>query len=63
MKSTWKLVSHILQLVIGAAGIISYVIIGVSGAPMLKQVITLILAIVFFVEGVIGIIGWLKAKK
>lgn len=36
MKSTWKLVSHILQLVIGAAGIISYVIIGVSGAPMLK---------------------------
>ncbi len=63
MRNVWKLIASIAQLVVGIASIVSYIIIAINGEPMLKWTITLILAIGFFVIGIIGIIDWIKSRK
>ena len=63
MKSNWKLIGYIFQFVVGGAGVGRYAITGISDVSMLRVAITLIVAIIFIVEGIIGIIGWIKAKK
>ena len=63
MRTAWKLIASIVQLVVGIAAIISYIIIAISGEPMLKWTVTLILAIGFVIIGIIGIVDWIKAKK
>ena len=62
-RNIWKLMASIVKLVIGIAAIISYIIIAISGEPMLKWTVTLILAIGFVIIGIIGIVDWIKAKK
>ena len=63
MKNAWKLIASIVQLVVGIAAIISYIIIAISGEPMLKWTVTLILAIGFVIVGIIGIVDWIRAKN
>ena len=59
----WHLFSSIFQIVVGIAAIIAYVVIAVSGEPLGRWTITLLLAIAFVVIGVIGIIDWNKSKN
>lgn len=58
MKSKWPLFVSIFQLIIGMMAIISFVIIGLSGASITKWAITLILSVAFIVLGIIGIIDY-----
>ena len=59
----WHLFSSIFQIVVGIAAIIAYVVIAVSGEPLGRWTITLLLAIAFVVIGVIGIVDWNKSKN
>ena len=63
MKSVWGLIASIIQLIVGFAAIISYIIIAINGETMLKWTATLILAIGFFAIGIIGVIDWIKSRK
>ena len=62
MKSKWKLIASIFQLVIGILAIAAFVVAAVNGENMIKWIITLILAIAVAVLGVIGIIDY-KSNK
>ena len=62
MKSKWQLFASIFQLIIGIVAIISFVILGFSGENMVKWIITLILAIVYVVLGILGIVDY-KTNK
>ena len=59
----WRLLSSIFQIVVGIAAIIAYVVIAVSGEPLGRWTITLLLAIAFVVIGVIGLVDWNKSKN
>ncbi len=59
----WNLFATIFQIVVGIAAIIAYIVIAVSGEPLGKWTITLLLAIAFVVMGVINIINYIKMKK
>lgn len=59
----WYLFSSIFQVIIGIAAIIAYIVIAVSGEPLGKWTVTLILAIAFVIIGVVGIAEWRKANK
>ncbi|MBQ9071407.1 MAG: hypothetical protein IJY23_08710 [Clostridia bacterium] len=63
MKSKWNLIASIIQLAVGIAAIIAYIIIATNGESMLKWTVTLILAICYVIFGIIGLIDWIKAKK
>lgn len=60
MKSKWGLVSAIVQLIIGILAIVSFVILSASGENMVKWIVTLFLAIMFVIIGVIGIVNYAK---
>ena len=60
MKSKLYLASLIFQIVAGVAAIAAFVILAVSGEPMLKWVPALIAAIAYLVGGMIGIAGFVK---
>ena len=57
----WSLYSSIFQILVGFAAIIAYIVIAVSGEPIGKWTVTLILAILFLVIGVIGVIEWKRS--
>ena len=59
----WNFFLAIFQIVIGVAAIISYIIIAVAGEPLIRWTITLILAVLFVVIGVIGLIDCIKTNK
>ena len=59
----WNLFAAIFQIVVGIAAIIAYIVVAVSGEPLGKWTITLILAIAFVVMGVIGTIDYVKSNK
>ena len=61
--SKWRLFSSIFQIVVGIAAIIAYIVIAVSGEPLGKWTVTLLLAIAFVVIGVIGIVDWKKSNR
>ena len=61
--SKWCLFSYIFQIVVGFAAIVAYIIIAVSGEPLGKWTITLLLAIAFVVIGVVGLVDWQKSKN
>lgn len=62
MKSKWSLIVSIIQLVIGIMAIAAFAVIAISGESMAKWIITLILAVAYFVLGIIGIIDY-KSNK
>ena len=59
----WHLFSSIFQIVVGIAAIIAYIVIAVSGEPLGRWTVTLLIAIAFVVIGVIGIADWKKSNK
>ena len=62
MKSKWNLISPIDQLVVGVLAIIVFIMLALDGEVMTKWIITLLLAIAFFIIGIIRIIDY-KSKK
>ena len=58
MKNKWKLIASIIQLVIGALAVLSFIILGLNGENMIRWIVTLILAIAYVVLGIIGIIDY-----
>lgn len=58
--SKWYLFSSIFQVIVGIAAIIAYIVIAVSGQPLGKWTVTLILAIAFLILGAVGIAEWKK---
>lgn len=62
MKSKWKLISSIIQIVVGILAIVAYVMLGLNGESMTRWIVTLILSIAFVVLGIIGIIDY-KTQK
>lgn len=58
MKSKWQLFSSLFQLIIGITTVISFAILGFNGENMIKWIGTLILAIVFIVLGIVGVIDY-----
>lgn len=62
MKSKWYLAGSIIQMIIGVAAIISFIILYVGGEITAKWIVTLLLAIAFVVIGIIDIIAYKKAK-
>jgi len=62
MKSKWRLIAAIVQLVIGIMATISFVIIAVSGDAIIRWIPAFLLAIAYVVIGVIGIIDYKTDK-
>ena len=59
----WYLFAAIFQILVGIAAIIAFIFVSVSGEPLGKWIITLIVSIAFVVMGVINIINYVKLKK
>lgn len=62
MKSKWDLISSIVQLFFGILAIIAFIILTVNKENMTKWIITLLLAIALVIDGIIGIINYVKQK-
>lgn len=58
MKKKWDIISSILQVIVGVAAIVSFLILGLGGENVTKWIITLIAAIVYTVLGCIGIVRY-----
>lgn len=63
MKTKYSLIALIIQLIVGIAAIISFVIIAMSGENMTRWIVTLILSIGFVVLGIIGIMDYKSQNK
>ena len=61
--SKWQLFSSIFQIAVGVAAIIAYIIIAVSGEPLGRWTVTLMLAIAFVILGIGGVIDWKRINK
>ncbi len=59
----WYLFTAIFQILVGIAAIIAFIFVSVSGEPLGKWIITLMVSIAFVVMGVINIINYVKLKK
>ena len=59
----WNLFVSIFQIVVGIAAIVAYAVIAVSGEPLGRWTITLLLAIAFVIIGVIGFVEWKKNEN
>ena len=57
------LFTSIFQILVGIAAIIAFIFVSVSGEPLGKWIITLIVSIAFVVMGIINIINYVKLKK
>lgn len=63
MKSKWSLFVSIFQLIIGTLAIFSFIIIAGSGTDVKKWTVTFVLAIVYVILGIIGIVDYTKINK
>ena len=62
MKKKWSLFTSILQLIVGVAAIMIFVILAFAGIILVKWIITCLLGIVFLVFGIMGVIEYKKNK-
>ena len=62
MKTKWKLIASIFQLLIGLSAVVAFIVLWCGGAVMTRWIITMILGIAFAVMGVIGILDDKKKK-
>lgn len=60
MKSKWKLIASIFQLIVGLLAIAAFIVLAVNGEDLRRWIVTALLALCFIVFGVIGIIDYLK---
>lgn len=54
----FNLIASIFQLLVGITGILAFVVLAINGENMTRWIVTLILAFVFVVIGVIGIFNY-----
>lgn len=62
MKSKLSLISSIIQLVIGILAIAAFIILLINRDDISRWIITLLLAVVLVITGIIGIIDY-KSKR
>lgn len=62
MKTKWGLISSIIQLIAGGCAIASFAVLSIGGEDMSRWIITFILAILFVVLGIVGIIDYRRDK-
>ncbi len=58
MKNKHRLILSLFQLVVGILAIAAFAVVGLSGENMTRWIITLLLASVYVVLGIIGIIEY-----
>lgn len=58
-----RLLSSVLQLCVGLAAIIVYIVVEDRNELLVKWTVTLFLAITCIIRGAIGIATWIKSKK
>jgi len=58
-----KLFVPVFQISVGIAAIAAYAVLAVSGEPLGKWTVSLLLGIAFLIIGIIGIIAEVKDKK
>ncbi len=58
MKSIWRLIASIFQLVVGVSAVAAFAAVAIGGEDMTRWIITLVLALGYIVMGVAGIIEW-----
>ena len=59
----WNLFSSLFQIIVGIAAMVAYFIIAASGEPLGRWTVTLILAILFVIIGIINLVDWNQANK
>ena len=62
MKKKWSLFTLILQLIVGVAAIMTFVVLAFAGIILVKWIITCLLGIAFLVFGIMGVIEYKKNK-
>ena len=62
MKSKWYLFASIFQVVIGISAVVSFFVIMSNGENMKKWIFALLLSIFFIINGILGIVGYVKSK-
>ena len=62
MKTKWKLIASIFQLLIGLSAVVAFIVLCCGGEVMTRWIITMILGIAFAVMGVIEILDDKKKK-
>lgn len=60
MRNKWPLFGAIFDIIVGVAGILSFIIIYVSGDSVKKWLPSLVLSIIFLIIGVCEFIHWRK---
>ena len=63
MKTKFNLFTSIFQLIVGLLAIVSFIILWANGEVVTKWIITLVLAVVFVILGVVGVIDYISARK
>lgn len=58
----WQLFTSLFQIIVGLAAIAGYIVVAASGEPLGKWTVTLILAVLFVVMGIVGLFD-AKRKK
>ena len=58
MKSIWRLIASIIQLVVGVSAVAAFAVLAAGGEDVTRWIITLVLALGYIVMGVMGIIEW-----
>ena len=62
MKSKFYLFASIFQVVIGLLAVIAFFVIMESGENMKKWIAALLLSIFFIINGILGIVGYVKSR-
>lgn len=58
----WQLFTSLFQLAVGLAAIAAYILVASSGEPLGRWTVTLILAVLFVVMGIVGLVEAGKKK-
>lgn len=62
MKNKWVLFASIFQLVVGLLAIATFAVLSFGGENTVKWIITLILAVLFVISGILGILNYTSNK-
>jgi carbon starvation protein CstA len=60
MKSIWKLISSIFQLLVGVLAIAAFIVLMQGGEDVTRWIITVVLAFGYVIMGIMGIIEWCR---
>ena len=63
MKSKWYFIGSIFQFLVGFIAIIFFIILAMNGEDIRRWIITFLLAVLFSIIGMIGIIDYIKINN